>query len=154
LPERKLEHVLVCRIGTLMCALPVEHVSETMRPLPVERLAGAPPFVLGVSVVRGSPVPVLDGAALLGVSEAPPPGRFVSIKVGVRRAALAVSAVIGTRALLHSSFGELPPLVREAAAGVVASIGRLDADLLLMLRSARIVPESVWAALDAKELRQ
>ena len=48
----------------MLAALPLEHVVETMRPLPVEPLGDAPRFILGLSIVRGEPIPVVDvGAA-------------------------------------------------------------------------------------------
>ncbi len=86
------------RVGACVCAIPVEHVAETMRPLPVERLAGLPPFVLGVSVVRGIPQPVVDAARMLDVATVAP-GRFVALRVGARGVILAVEAVLGVRAL-------------------------------------------------------
>jgi hypothetical protein len=44
---------LLCRAGNLLCALPIEHVIEIMRPLPVEQIAGAPHYVRGLSIIRG-----------------------------------------------------------------------------------------------------
>jgi purine-binding chemotaxis protein CheW len=140
---------VVCRVGSLACAVPAEHVSETMRPLPVEPLAGMPSFVLGVCVVRGEPIPVIDAARMLGSADARPASRFVTIRIGARRAALAVHAVLGVRALATDSLRALPPLLRDVTADAVTAIGTLDADLLLVLGSARIVPASVWATLEA-----
>jgi hypothetical protein len=45
----------------------------------------------------------------------------------------------------------LPPLLRDAAVEAVAAIGTLDAELLLFLRTARIVPEDLLSRLDALE---
>jgi purine-binding chemotaxis protein CheW len=75
---------LLTRVGSRTCAVPVELVSETMRPLPIAPLAAMPPFVLGLSVVRGTPVPVIDAPRLLGATGSVKPGRFVSIRVGAR----------------------------------------------------------------------
>jgi len=58
---------LLCHVGSFVCALPVEHVVEIMRPLPIRHLEDVPPFVLGVALVRGAPAPVVDVARLLGV---------------------------------------------------------------------------------------
>ena len=76
--------VLLCRVGTHFCALPIEHVSETMRPLSVVPLAGTPAFVFGLSIIRGSPVPVIDAGQLVGVTGQRRPARFVTIKVNRR----------------------------------------------------------------------
>ena len=56
---------LVFRAGPLLCALRLDEVIETMRPLDVQPLAGTPAFVLGISVLRGVPTPVIDVARLL-----------------------------------------------------------------------------------------
>src|SRR5205085_1730186 len=90
--------VLLCRMGGRACALRIAQVVETMRPLPVEPVAGAPPFVLGVTLLRGAPAPVIDGGALLGSGRSQPT-RFVTLRVGERRAVLAVEAVLGVRTL-------------------------------------------------------
>ena len=57
--------VLAMRAGDRVCAVPLAHVSEVMRPLPIEPLAGAPPFVPGLAIVRGKATPVVDLTAVL-----------------------------------------------------------------------------------------
>ncbi|MGH3087763.1 MAG: chemotaxis protein CheW [Rubrobacteraceae bacterium] len=123
-----------------------------MRPLPLEALAGMPPFVLGLSIIRGAATPVVDAGKLLGTDETPPPARFLTLKVGERRVALAVDAVVGVRDLAAQALEDLPPLLHEAGADVVSAIGTLDSGLLLLLRSARVVPEPVWATLESEAL--
>jgi len=39
----------------------------------------------------------------------------------------------------------LPPLLRDVTSDLIASFGTRDAQLLLVLRAARIVPDEVWA---------
>jgi purine-binding chemotaxis protein CheW len=138
---------LVCRVRGRLCALPLEHVAETMRALPVEALAGAPRCVLGLATIRGVPVPVVDAAGLLG-DEAGPGGRWVALKLGARHVALAVDEVPGVRALPAGSRFALPPLLGDMRAEVVAAIGLLDAELLLVLQGARLLSAHDWAALD------
>jgi purine-binding chemotaxis protein CheW len=133
--------VLLCRAGHFLVALPVDRVIETMRPLPVDRLGGPPPFVSGFSLVRGVPVPVVDVPALLGVAEAPPPGRFVTTDAGGRTIALAVSAVVGMRSLTPDQLGALPPLLAQLGSDVVSAVAVRDAQALLLLEVARILPD-------------
>jgi len=128
--------------------LPLEYVLETMRPLPVEPLSGAPQFVQGLAIIRGAPVPVVDAARLLG-AEATRPSRFVTLKADERRVALAVDSVLGVRSIPDGSLQALPPLLRDAGAEIVSKIGMLDAELLLVLRSVRFVTEDLWAKLSA-----
>jgi purine-binding chemotaxis protein CheW len=139
---------LICRVQTRLCALPLEHVVETLRPLPVEPVAGAPPFVLGLAVIRGAPLPVVDSARLLGADDARA-GRFVTVNAGNRRVALAVDCVLGVRAVAPESLHALPALLHQADTDVIAAIGLLDAELLLVLRSARLLPDQ--AVLPAAE---
>ena len=78
--------VLVVMVGARACAFPLHHVAETMRPLPIKGVAGTPGFVRGVSVIRGTPTPVVDLKALLESSEnSPSYGRFVALKLDDRR---------------------------------------------------------------------
>lgn len=141
--------VLLCRVGEHLCALPIECVSETMRPLSVVPIAGVPPFVAGVSVIRGSPVPVIDAGRLVGTEEHRPLTRFVTIKVNERRVALAVDSVIGIQVLASDSLRGLGPLLQGTGAGAVGAIGTLDSQLLVVLQGARILPESVWKVVEA-----
>ncbi len=138
---------LLCQVEAWLCGLPLEHIVETMRPLPVEPFVGAPEFVSGLSIIRGVPLPVIDTGALLGVRGCKPT-RFVTIKAENRRVVLAFDAVLGVRAIPANSLQDLPPSLRDAGAEMISAIGALDAELLLVLRSARVVPESVWAALE------
>jgi len=137
---------VVCRAGARLCALGVEHVVEIMRPLPVRALADTPPFVRGVSVIRGEPVPVVSLACLLGGDDARAT-RFISVKGAGRPAALAVDEVLAVRTLPDDSRRELSPLLGEAVPELVAVLGAIGDEPLLVLHSARIVPASVWAAL-------
>lgn len=139
---------LLCRARGRLCALPLDTLVETMRPLPVTPVAGAPAFVRGVSFIRGAPVPVVDVGALLGAPEPPDATRFVSLRVGDRRVALALEEVLGFRKLASESLSALPPLLRGASEEAVSAVAVLDAELLLVLEAARLVPESLWSALD------
>jgi purine-binding chemotaxis protein CheW len=134
---------LVCRVGERLCALPLAQVVETMRPMPVSPVAGAPSYVPGVAIIRGDPLPVVDVGAMLGSGGAAA-RRFVTLRVGSRQVALAVGDVVGVRALAPEALAALPPLLRDAAADALSSMGALDHELLLRLDGARVVPEAMW----------
>lgn len=146
-PSASAYNYLLCGVGASVCALPIAQVGETLRPLPVEPLAGLPAFVLGVAIIRGAATPVLDASRLIGAPQQSESERFVTLKLGERAAALAVGNVLGVRALPGAE-QELPPLLRDVAAEAVHTIGRLDGQLLWVLESARLVPDSVWQALE------
>jgi purine-binding chemotaxis protein CheW len=139
---------LLCRIGARVCAIPLAHVLETMRPLPIEPLAGMPRCVLGVAIIRGVPIPVLDTGLLVGVVDFEAT-RFVTVKIGTRSAALSMGAVLGVQSLAEGSLAGIPPLLREANADSIAAIGALDAELLLLLETTRLLPDSTFRAIEA-----
>jgi purine-binding chemotaxis protein CheW len=137
---------LLCRIcHGVLCALPLECVEETMRPLTVHPMPGAPLFIQGLALVRGVPTPVVDAASLLG-RETAGLTRFVTLKTGTRRVALAVNAVIGVIETPSDTVASLPSLFHNTPLDVIAAIGARDGELLVVLHHARLVPDQVWAA--------
>ncbi len=148
--EGEIRPSLLCVAGSNFCALPLEHVAEITRPLPIEAISGAPSFVAGFSVLRGSALPVVMVERLLGDTDGPAT-RLVTVRFGNRRIGLAFTSVIGVRSLGSAVFSGLPPLL-DPGSTAIAEIGALDGDLIVMLNAARIVPQDVFAMLDALEL--
>jgi purine-binding chemotaxis protein CheW len=147
---------LLFRSERRLCALPLDPVRETMRPLPTEPVAGVPPFVLGVALVRGEVTPVVHVGRLLDPASRTPPGRFVHLELGpARTVCLAVDEVLGVRDLGPVAAGaatgaersghDLPPLLGEAGPHL-AALATLDSELLWLLSAARVVPDSIWPA--------
>lgn len=145
--ESPRQTVVLVSAGARLCGLPIHGVIETMRPLPVSPVPGAPPFVQGVAIVRGEPVPVVDLAVLLGDGAAPPgpEARFVTVRAGGRVAALSVAAVRGISSLHAAELHHLP-LLADAHAGVLEALRARDGDLLMVLGAARLVPDEALAA--------
>jgi purine-binding chemotaxis protein CheW len=139
---------LVFRAAAHQCAIPLEQVIESMRPLPIEVVAGGPPCVRGLCMIRGAAVPVVDAGLLLG-ERTVAPERIITIKIGGRVIALLTGAILGIRAIRPDAAAALPPLLREAAGQSIAAIGTLDTGLLLFLRAAKIVPAEVLDRLKA-----
>lgn len=138
--------------GAWLCAIPLPHVGETMRPLPIEPVAEMPGFVRGVSLIRGMPIPVIDLKALLeGGDTSATYGRFVTMKIAERRAAIGVDTVVGLRTLDSGQLGGLPPILRADGSDIIEAIGTRDAQLLVVLSAARLVPDEVWATLAEAE---
>jgi purine-binding chemotaxis protein CheW len=144
------QHIwLLCRAGSFLCALPLAQVVEIMRVLRIEAVAGAPACVRGLSIIRGTPTPIIDTALLLGGRPAPAE-RLVIVRTGTRMVALAVYRVLGVRSI-EGIAEPLPPLLQEAACDRVSAIGLLDAELLLFLSAARLVPEEALERLGSPE---
>jgi len=135
------------RAGGHAIALPLRWVGETLRPLPLETPTGAPARGPGVAVIRGAPVPVYDLSGLLGTNGDHPPARWVTLKAGARRFALAVEEVVG---LLHPGAAtdrELPSALERVVAERVAALGPEASRLRATLRAARVVAPGLEAAL-------
>ncbi len=137
--------ILIFRSGGQACALPIRWVEETMRPLPAKALDGAPEFVVGVVTLRGEPVPVVNPARLLSGRAEPSARRFISVRAGDRRVALAVADVIGVRDIEDVVLSPLPPLLTGAAAEHVDAVTTLDGELLLVLRAGWVLPQGAWS---------
>lgn len=151
---------LIVKSGARICALPLKHVIETMRPLPVETIEGMPSFIRGISIIRGIPTPVVDLDSVLGTPAAEAT-RFVTVCVSNspiennavkdRQVALSVADVIGVRNLTDAEIPDLPPLLGTAASGLVERIGTLDLGFLMLLGASWELPQEIWRALPAKE---
>lgn len=74
-----------------------EAVVELIEAVPWTRVPRAPPGFLGVGVLRGTALPVLSLAALLGLPEPAAPGGFAVTEFREHRALLAVDRVVGLR---------------------------------------------------------
>ncbi|MBL8795484.1 MAG: chemotaxis protein CheW [Planctomycetia bacterium] len=141
------QSVVLLRAGLRTCALPLMSVVETMRPLPVVPVADTPAPVRGLAVIRGQPTPVIDLNQLLGSSEALADGRFVLLRVGERRVAVAVDEVLGVRDVAAEQLAAVPPLLQAAEAIPATAIGVRDRQLLVLLEAGRIVPDDWWQLL-------
>jgi purine-binding chemotaxis protein CheW len=147
----RLSRALLVRVKGRLCALPLNHVMEIMRPLPVEPIFSVPSFVQGISLIRGIPTPVVDLGALLGMPNAVA-DRFVTLRVGERQVALSVDYVFGVRELDVSKIGELPPLLHGASKDVVEAMGTLDEQILVVLSAGWELPDEVWQSMTAQEV--
>jgi purine-binding chemotaxis protein CheW len=113
-------HVRV-RIGPEDYALPVESVTEVAELGDVTPVPGAPAGVLGARNLRGQVLPVIDMAAVLGLSSANPDCLVVADHDG-RRAGLAVDAV--------ASVEPLPDVSEEAESRHLLGAVLIDASLV------------------------
>ena len=136
---------LVFRAGPLLCALRLDEVLETMRPLETLPLAGTPAFVLGISVLRGVPTPVLDVSRLLGGGPGKPQ-RYITVRTERGAVAMAAGEVIGIRPVYPELAGGHPALLGGASGRLVAGVDTVGAEPLLLLQSMRAVPDEVWEA--------
>jgi purine-binding chemotaxis protein CheW len=149
---------LICQSGERSCGFPLQHVVETMRALPVEAFPDMQPFMLGIAIIRGATVPVINLAMLLKASvdtetKSSPTtkvSRFITIKTGHRVIAFAVGNVVGVGQFAADDLDNLPKLLGDADTSVVKAIGTLDDGLFLVLEASRVISESAWQDLYAR----
>jgi purine-binding chemotaxis protein CheW len=141
---------LLCRAGSHQFALPVSHVIETMRMLPIESLVGAPPMVRGLCIIRGAPTPVVD-SALIFDDHPTRCERLVTARTGKRTIAFATEAVVGVRSITADELEQLPPLLSNVQ--TIAAVRPLDGELVFLLQIARVVPDEVLDRCTAEGMR-
>jgi purine-binding chemotaxis protein CheW len=142
-------HALLVRIGDAVGGLPIADVVETLRPLPIQPLAGMPPYVCGLSIIRGAPHAVVDLSRLVTGHTPAAFARFVVVRVGGHRMALAVEEVMGVREIETPRLQLMPSLLSESGRHHASGLGGVDEGLLLMLASSRVLLEDVARILDS-----
>ncbi|MEZ4272731.1 MAG: chemotaxis protein CheW [Myxococcota bacterium] len=138
------QDLLLMRCGERLCALPVEHVGETMRPLSIQGLENVPNFVCGISIIRDQPTPIADLRRILGDSVLSPPTRLVTVRVAGRTVGLLVDEVLGVRSKAKFTLSALPPLLQHAAHDAIEALAQTDNALLSVLHAGSILPPQVW----------
>ena len=134
-----MDSYLVFTVGSRTCAVPTRHVTETLRPVPVRPASRAPPFVIGIGMVRGNPVPIVDPGVLLGDGPLVAPTRLLSLRTDDgRTVGLLASSVLGLRDGDSITAAGLPPLLADDA-GAIQTLARLDQGLLTVLRAGRLL---------------
>ncbi|PRX20896.1 purine-binding chemotaxis protein CheW [Actinoplanes italicus] len=136
---------MVFRAGPFYCALPLGEVIETMRPLETRALAGTPPYVRGLTILRGAPAPVIDMPRLLTGVETTV-DRYVAVRAGRGPIVCATGEVLGVREV-HVEPPEGPAAVLAGVSRtLIAAVGTLGTEPLLLLHSIAAVPDEVWEA--------
>lgn len=129
---------LIVTAGALRCALPLSVVREVMRPQPVKAAAGLAPSVLGASVIRGLPLPVVSLCRLLHQPEAEET-RFVVVRTPGRDCVLAVGAIQSISSVDPGAWQKMPNLLRRIESAEAISVD--DQDLMVSLSMARLIAE-------------
>jgi len=111
-----------------------------------------PRFVRGLSIIRGTPFPVVDAGSFLGRKEQRPATRFVTLRISdTRGIALAVDEVMGVRELDPSVLQQMPSLLQSADSETIEAIGTLEGELLIVLRASKMLSEEIWQSLEMGE---
>jgi purine-binding chemotaxis protein CheW len=130
---KRVEYVSFALAGDAY-AVPIAHVAEILKPLPITPVPRAPSVVIGVMTVRGRLVTVIDLRRRLKLRESPPDARsrILITDTGEERIGLLVDEVMQVHRLAES---EIEP--RDVLGGdpqpYLAGIGRPDGAVLMLL---------------------
>lgn len=133
---------LLMQVRGMTCAVPITAVVEVMRPPVLQPIEGMAPGIVGVAVVRGQAVPVVDLGAVLVGGSSPPAQRLVIVRVEGRTVALAVEHVQGVGRPDEADWAGLPPLLQGAARDAVAGLAVRDQGLLALLSATRLLTDA------------
>lgn len=92
---RKVASFVAFTVGDARYAVPIAHVKEVMRPLPVSSLARLPSAVTGVADYRGEIAVVLELRTHFGLTPREARGHWIVLRLAELTLALAVDDVIG-----------------------------------------------------------
>jgi purine-binding chemotaxis protein CheW len=112
-------------------AIPAETVVEVAEVGEISPVPGAPPAIAGVRNLRGTVLPVMDVAPLLGAAPDGPRRRLVVTEVRGARAGILVDDVSGIAALPPVSEAVEHPLVAGAVLVEGELVGILDVERIL-----------------------
>lgn len=127
---RGLQYLAFDLVGATF-ALPLGSIREVDRLPPVASLPNTPPWLLGVSSLRGELLSVVDLSAFLGLAEPriPRDARLMACRAGGLEAGLVVERIRDIRELPDASIsppaGALPGRAARFLAGVHTGDGRL-----------------------------
>lgn len=147
LAEPRDDRAVLFRIGAQLAAIPIGHVVEIMRTLPIDALADLPRGVLGVSRIRGEVVPVVDGSIVLNGAPGERRAKLILLRAGDRRVALAVDEVEGVHVLSREQRRALPPLLGDGKHA--REIAVHDRALVPVLDDVRLVSDEMYRAISA-----
>ena len=140
-PPCRLE-LLSFRIGETAFGLELRTIREVVRPPATARVPGAPPFVRGITHLRGEVLAVVDGGRRLGLPASPSPAeRVVVIAHPDGPFGLHVDAVGGVLRVEDPGPAELPAGIEGLDEGVVRGIIRHDAGPIVLLDSEALLTE-------------
>ncbi|HEX9563998.1 MAG TPA: chemotaxis protein CheW [Gemmatimonadaceae bacterium] len=139
--ERPPSRLLLVELGGTLCGLDAEHVREIVGLLPVTRLPGAPPHVKGVVNLRGQLLTVVDlRQRLAGEPMTNPDGSTLVVQAEERLLGVLVNDVRDVTLI------DVVPSDQASvadAAGLVAGLGRLDDEVVLVIDVPELVRQTL-----------
>ncbi len=114
---------------------PIENVREILRVEEITRVPQAPPFIRGVTNVRGKILPVVEIRTRLGLAPLvpTPAARIVVLEVGPRSLGLLVDGNVRVAKVRASQVEPPPEEIVSARTDYVAGVAKREEGLLVLL---------------------
>jgi len=119
------------RVASERYAIPVQHVIEVTELGEVTAVPGSLPEMLGVRILRGRVLPVIDLALLLGIARTAPPGRLLVAEAGGISAGFAIDAV--------SEVSEMEEPTEETESALLTGATLAGGDLIGVIDVSRVL---------------
>jgi purine-binding chemotaxis protein CheW len=149
-PATREEQLVVFRLGEDYFAMLISNVNEIIRLQKITPVPKAPPFVEGVTNLRGRVIPVMDLRKRFGVTPKPAgyAARIIVVEQDQRLLGMMVDAVDEVLTVPTSSIEPVDEMVVSVDAEFLAGIVRLDERLIILLDK-----EAVLSAGEAHQLQ-
>ena len=129
------------RVGDAEYVLPAVDVVQMESFAGATEVPGCAPYVAGVVQIRGRVIPVIDLRARFGLAAAPLTldSRVIVVVDGTRHVGLLADSARQMLRIDAQSFQPPPDVIREQSCGVVNSIARTGAGILLRVDLAKVI---------------
>ena len=142
--------VLVFALGAEEYAVDILKVQEIRGYSNVTRIANVPPFVKGVTNLRGSIVPIIDARIKFGLDEARYDGKTVVIvlNIGHRVVGVVVDSVSDVLTLSAEQVKPAPDFGVAVSTDHVLGLGSVDDRMLILVDVERMMSSQELALVD------
>jgi purine-binding chemotaxis protein CheW len=137
---QNLTRMVVFRLLAEECALPIDAVSEILRPQRLTRMPRTPHWVLGVMNLRGRVFPVVDLKRRLGMLDAPADARtrIMVVEMGGEQMGLLVDEVREVFRAEEAGIEETPALAEASTRDYLQGVVTQGERMILLLDLKRL----------------
>lgn len=135
------EQLVVFRLGEDFFAMAISNVSEIIRLQKITPVPKAPPFVEGVTNLRGRVIPVIDLRKRFGVDPKPDShmARIIVVEQGERLLGMMVDAVDEVLTVPAGSIEPVDEMVVTVDSQFLSGIVRLEDRLIILLDQEQVL---------------